>query len=92
MKQVTITYKIYTFDELPKEKQEQVINSHINFLLDIVVEPQGNFKRAIDKANEMQTPWFTNSYVYDYCKDELIEELREKEYFDTGEIYYAEDY
>ena len=77
----TIRTKVYRFSELSKEAQTQAINDRINDM----VQYEGNdhyenwpeFKRAIDKSESMQTPWFAGSYVYEYCGKEIISMLTE---------------
>ena len=65
------------------------ISDHIDFWLEIRLyddEPkESNFKKACDKAETMQTPWFTGEYVYDYCRDEIIEEIELNEYVFTSD-------
>ena len=74
--------KVYKFDELTQEAQDVAINDHINFMLEVTEYEQAsdNFKKAIDTAEAMQTPWFAGSYVYEYCKDEVIENIKINEY------------
>ena len=74
--------KVYEYDELTQEAKDTAIDNLIQFLLE-TSEPEDwsyNFKKAVDKAEEMQTPWFTGSYVYEYCLQELIDELKDNEY------------
>lgn len=77
----TIRTKVYQFSELSKEAQEQVINDRINDMIQYECEDHyknwPEFKRAVDKAEEMQTPWFTGSYVYEYCGADIIAGLNE---------------
>ena len=74
--------KVYQFDELSDRAKEEAISDHINFMLEVIQyeDASDNFKKAIDKAEAMQTPWFTGSYVYEYCKDEVIENIKINEY------------
>jgi TorA maturation chaperone TorD len=69
--------KLYIFNELPVKAQEKAINDHINFLLEVNQweTASDNFKKAVNKAEAMLTPWFTGSYVYEYCKDEILADL-----------------
>lgn len=85
-----LNIKGYEFSDLVEKAQEKVINEHIEFWLemgDSIYNTVGweNFTKAVDKANEMRTPWFTGSYVYDYCKDEILEELN-----GNGHLYDSE--
>lgn len=86
-----LNIKCYEFRELSSEAQEKVINEHINFWMNTKEyneEDKGNFEKAIDKADSMHTPWFTGCYIYDYCKDEIIEEIEINNYLfdETGEL------
>lgn len=81
MKQITIN--TYSFNELSKEAKNRAISDHIEFWLEAKLyneENPGNFEKAINEAERMQTPWFTSSYVLDYCKDEIIEEININDY------------
>ena len=53
----------------------------------------GNLKKAIDKSESLHTPWFDANYVYDYCKDEIIEEIKlnNYEFLETGEFISTEN-
>lgn len=75
--------KAYEFKDLSEEVQEKVIMDHANFWLEVRQydeKNKGNFEKAIDKAEEMKTPWFTHEYIYKYCKDEIIEEIKANKY------------
>ncbi len=81
----------YEFNELPQEAKDKAIADQIEFWMEAREydeETPGNYEKAIDKAEQMQTPWFTGSYIYEYCKDELVEEIEINEYLfdEAGEI------
>lgn len=81
----------YEFDELSEEVQEKVIGEFVSMWTEFKEydeKNKGNFEKAIDMAERMQTPWFANSYVYDYCKDEIINDINLNFYLfsDDGEI------
>lgn len=82
----------YEFDELRYNSQETAICDHVSFWMEggreYDIENKGNFERACDKAEELKTPWFTGSYVYDYCKDEIIEQIVINKYLfdEEGEL------
>jgi hypothetical protein len=82
MKTIKKEYTVYTFDELSNEAKDKAICDYIEFMLEVVPYENGtdNYKKAIDKAENMRTPWFTDSYVYEYCKDEIIEDIKLNEY------------
>lgn len=92
MKTVTKQYKVYSFDELSEDAKNRAISDYIDFLLETTLyeDMTENLKKAVDKAESMQTPWFTGSYVFDYCKDELIETIKANEYEFTedGKIFH----
>ena len=75
MKQIKKTYDVFTFDELDERGKERAINDEIDFYLEMDYDANP-FRDAIDKAEEMRTPWFCGSYIYDYHKDEILEGLR----------------
>lgn len=80
---IDIVIKGYSFDELSKESKEKAINDHIQFWMDTRrydKEHKGNYEKAIDEAEKMMTPWFTPSYIHEYCLEELLEEIRINEY------------
>lgn len=81
----------YEFNELSEEAQEKAITEHINFWMNVREydgECPGNYEKAIDKAENMQTPWFLGSYIWEYCKDEIIEEIEINNYLfdEDGEL------
>ncbi len=82
------TETVYSFDELNEEAQLQAILDHIQFMIDCLPYEEGsdNFRKAIDEAESMLTPWFCRSYILDYCKDEIIEDIKINEYLfdETG--------
>lgn len=89
MKQVTIN--VYSFDELTKEIQDAVINRRISEMVEYEAEDHyknwPEFKKAIDRAVQLQTPWFTGAYVWDYCQNEILEDVKQWQYFKDGKIY-----
>ena len=89
MKTYNIKIEAFKFDELSEDAQAKAINEHIEFLLEVIPYEEGtkNFKKAIDKATEMRTPWFTASYVYDYCKKQILEDLSVSEFKANGKIF-----
>ena len=84
MKKISrITYEAYEFKDLDETAKEKVISEHINFWIDIKEmnkENPGNFERAVKDAERNRTPWFLGSYIYDYCKEEIIDEIKASNY------------
>lgn len=83
---------IYNFEELNKDAKEKAINDHISFWMETRTydeDNKGNFEKACDEAESMNTPWFVGEYIYDYCKDEIIQELKVNNYqfYENGEFY-----
>src|SRR5512146_242474 len=81
MKYMTITFEIFPFDELSKEAQQKAIDNYIEFLVETAdissPEIDPDLKRAILTAERMQTPWFTGSYVWDYCQEWILRDLKD---------------
>lgn len=44
-------------------------------------------KKACLQAEKMLTPWFTGSYIWEYCREDILEELNLNEYEKDGEIF-----
>ena len=86
---ITKTYNVYGFNELSETAQGKVMNEYLKFILEVIPyeDMSNNMKKAIDRANSMHTPWFTGSYIYDYCLDELIESINSYEYLENGDIF-----
>lgn len=74
---------------ISKQDKDKAIIDEINFLLEVMPyeEMVGNFKKAIDKANAMQTPWFTAEYIWEYCKDDILEILKGYDFLENGEYF-----
>ena len=89
METVTVTYKVYDYDELNEKAKEKVINDTIEVMLEAIpYENQSpSIQKAIDKAESMRTPWFTGSYILDYAEDEIEEWARAYGYLDNGEVF-----
>ena len=89
----THAIKTYNFDELDGSAQDKALCDHIEFWLDCESEflyaHNENFKKAVDAAEGMKTPWFTGQYVYEYCKQDIIDEIKinEYEFYSDGEIF-----
>ena len=94
MQQVTKTYTIYQYEELPQGAKDKALNNLIGFYLvcipydDMAID----MKLAIDKAESLRTPWFAGEYVLDYCKDSLVEELNQYNYLVDGSIFQQPQY
>ena len=89
MKTVIKTIEVYEFNELSESAKMEVINNHINFMLEVVEykDMSENMKLACDKAERMKTPWFSGSYIFDYCIDEIMESVNGYSFLSDGSIY-----
>ena len=95
MRTLTVEVKLYKFNELSEKAKETAINNEIQFMLDVYdVESEyvsDEYKRAIKKADAMQTPWFAGEYIWEYCKDEVLDNLSRYEFTGDGKIYCLND-
>lgn len=80
--------KLFRFDELSEQAKNKAITDNINSLWKLPEEKlSDNVKKGIDKAEYLKTPWFINGYVFDYAKDEIIEDLKQYEFLEDGTWY-----
>lgn len=93
MRTATVQYKIYDFDELSEASQHVVIDDTIKFYLDCIPYEQMSpeMKKATDKADQMQTPWFVGSYIMEYAKEEILDLCRSYGYLENGKIFNDKD-
>ena len=93
MRTVTITreYEVYDYNELSKEAKEKAINDKISEWIEYIpfdkLPHNSNLYKAYKESNIMQTPWFLPSYIYDYCKKELEQELKECSFLSDGRLF-----
>lgn len=63
----TVRTKVYQFNELDEQAKEKAINTRINEMIQYESEYYYHnwpkFKKAVDMAERLQTPWFAGSYV-----------------------------
>ena len=87
MKTITVTIDLYTYDELDETSQNTAINDLINAWMDVPdlvpEEARKEYDRACNDAEAMQTPWFCGEYIWDYCKEWVLNVAKE--------VYYTED-
>ena len=89
------------YNELNDQEQEQAVEKSLTSLLTVIIEGairfddvkngddlQARIDRALEKADEMRTPWFAGEYIL----DAVGEELREMAQVDAEEAYYSEPY
>ena len=89
MKEVTVTYKIYKFDELSEEAQLDAMEREITFWLEVMSyeDMPVEMQKAIDKAEKMQTPWFVGEYIWEDCKEFILERCRQYDYTEDGKVF-----
>ena len=93
-----------TFYELTGTQQSEAVSNATNELLKTILEGgirfndqrlnhddlQSRIDSAIQKAEEMQTPWFAGEYIMDTCRDEIegMSRCNAKDtmYYGIGEI------
>lgn len=95
MRKVEIS--IFNFDELEEDIQESVIDSAIQFIIDTMdLEKLKNKKdsglyKAWKKSEDMRTPWFLGSYIWEYAEKEVLELCRGNEYLKDGTVFNSND-
>ena len=91
MRTITKEFKIYKYDELSEDSKEKVINDYIESWLCLTnfetLNKNTNLYKAIKKAEEMQTPWFEMQYVWDYCKKDILKNVKRDEYYENGSVF-----
>lgn len=91
----TVRLKVYKFEGLSEIAQSKVINREIDFMIEYEYDTHyadsPGFKKAMDKAESLKTPWFAASYVYEYCAADILESLSDpdstREYLENGDPY-----
>ena len=82
------TIQLYNYNELEADAQEKVITDIVKFFLEAVPyeEMSPEMKRACDKSEEMQTPWFVGSYMWEYAEAEILKIARANTYRKDGSV------
>ena len=92
MKTITETYNIFTYDELAKPAQDAVVNQVIQDWIecdDIAVpdEARAMYDKAYLQSERMRTPWFFGEYIWEYCKNFVLNEAKRSYYLMSGKWY-----
>ena len=84
----TLYLNAYHYEELAEKAQNKALNDFIKFLIEATSydEASSQFKKAIDKSEEMQTPWFLGEYLLEYAKAEIMAGLEDYLFLDDGSI------
>ncbi len=82
------TVLIYDFKDLSSDARKQAIENIIGmFISNIPYEDlSDNMKKAVDIAEEKQTPWFTGSYIWEYAEGEVLQECRANKFTKFGDF------
>ena len=90
MREVAI--KVFKFDELNEETKTKVFGLVIDFLIETYDEDTASegMKKAVAGAERMRTPWFTDEYVREYCRDEVMKICQQAEYEKDGRVFAEE--
>jgi hypothetical protein len=91
METVTKTYQVYSFDELDEKAKEKAINCEIGFWVEVFDGDEENtpapILKAFKKADAMQTPWFTGSYIWEYAEEIITDGCKQCKYLADGSIF-----
>ena len=94
MKTVVKEYKVYNFDELCEESKDKAINEYIEFMIQTTdfdsISKNSNLYKAYKKANDMQTIWFLGSYIWEYCRKQVLKEVKQYYYLENGSVFQEE--
>lgn len=94
MRTQTVKIRVYRFDELDADARQRAINDLIEFFshydYDFIRKSWPKMADAIDKAEQMQTPWFTGQYIYDYCYNDLLLPCLQEQEFEKDGKYWGE--
>ena len=80
-----ITIQVYTFDELDKQTQNNVLQGVCQFFME--VEPDHpSVEKAMEEADRLMTPWFSEQILLETDPDLVYEEARRNYYDRLGRI------
>ena len=92
MKTITKTIEVYEFNELSEEAKDKAIKEHVDYLIDIDWNYEeyipGYVQEAMERSEEMETPWFFGQYIYQYGQEYIVQELQDHDFLITGEQYF----
>lgn len=91
-----VEINIFKFDELEEGIKEHIIDNIVSFIIDTMdVEKEkkkkSNLYKAWKKSEDMQTPWFLGSYIWEYAEKEVLELCRGNEYLKDGTVFNSND-
>ena len=91
MKTITKTFDVFNYTELNQTAKNKAVIDQINFYIEYIsYENMEEFmQKAVDKMEEMRTPWFLNEVLYFDHREEMENDilLNEYLYLENGEMY-----
>lgn len=88
---ITETKELFTFDELEHDAKDKAINEVINDWMEsesfVPEDALELYNKAGVVSEQMQTPWFWGSYIWEYCEEFVLRECNSAYYLSTGKFY-----
>ena len=80
-------FTVYAFGDLPSVTQDEILCNFVNDMLETgdTLDNHPDVVAAIEKAHQMQTPWFAGEYIFNDCRDLIIELIEINEYLFTAQ-------
>ena len=83
--------RLFMFNDLEETAKLNAINNRIRIIVDYSLGDYSKYKgleKAFKACETLKTPWFIYQYVFEYCGDEIKEELQNDFLFTAnGAIY-----
>lgn len=75
-------FQAFEFKDLSVDKQEKIIFDEIKCIVETTPYEQmsDDMQRAIDDAEKNFTPWFQSQFIYDACKQQIINSIEINDY------------
>lgn len=88
MKERLIKVSCYEFDDFTDKTNTQnyILDKILKIYIEVECFSDTRIYDAQRKSEELRTPWFFQSYVFDYCKDSIIDLAKEYYYLEDGKI------
>lgn len=91
-----VEINIFKFDELEEGIKEHIIDNIVSFIIDTMdiekeKKKKSNLYKAWKKAEDMRTPWFLGSFIWEYAEKEVLELCRGNEYLKDGTVFNSND-
>lgn len=88
---ITETKELYLFSELEEHAKSVAINDTIEAWVEcsgiVPNKALEGYNEAIRMSEEMLTPWFFGSYIWEYCKEYILAECNDGYYLKDGKFY-----